>query len=114
MDFTNLKKAHDGLCITIENAKKEAEESKNLAISAFAGIVFRASALTLIVPTIRLSVMEPLIDSDATFRRAADTKAVLKELQDDLAACTHFSAHLFLTFMASIFASPTSDRSSPR
>ena len=37
-----------------------------------------------------LSVMEPLINSDATLKRAADTKAVLKELQDDLAACMAF------------------------
>ena len=35
--------------------------------------------------------MEPLIDSDATLKRVADTKAVLKELQDDLAACAAFS-----------------------
>ncbi|KAF8798606.1 hypothetical protein BYT27DRAFT_6896565 [Phlegmacium glaucopus] len=67
MDFNNLKKAHDALCIAIDNAKKEMEESKNLANNA-------------------LSAMEPLIDSDATLKRAADTKAVLKELQDDLAA----------------------------
>ena len=38
-----------------------------------------------------LSVMEPLIESDVTLKRAADTKAVLKELQDDLAACMAFS-----------------------
>jgi hypothetical protein len=31
--------------------------------------------------------MEPLIDPDATFRQASDTRAVLKELPDDLTAC---------------------------
>ena len=35
--------------------------------------------------------MEPLIDSDATLKRVADTKAVLKELQDDPTACAAFS-----------------------
>jgi hypothetical protein len=52
--------------------------------------VLLASALILIVGT-NQSVMEPLIDSDATLKRAADTKAVLRELQDDLAACVAFS-----------------------
>jgi hypothetical protein len=53
-------------------------------------IAFLASSLLLIVHK-SLSVIEPLIDSDATFKRAADTKAVLKELQDGLAACMTFS-----------------------
>ena len=35
--------------------------------------------------------MEPLINSDATLKLAADTRAVLKDLQDDLAACMAFS-----------------------
>ena len=54
-------------------------------------IVLLASTRILIVAT-NQSVMEPLIDSDATLKRAADTKAVLKELQDDLAACMAFSS----------------------
>lgn len=46
--------------------------------------------------------MEPLIDSDATLTRAADTKAVLRELQDDLAACMAFSIRFFpIKFMYS-------------
>lgn len=44
MDFAYLEKAHHGLCIAIDNAKKEAEEGKNLANNALAGIVFHASS----------------------------------------------------------------------
>lgn len=37
MDFTFLTKAHNALSIIINDAKKEAEESKNLANNALAG-----------------------------------------------------------------------------
>lgn len=53
-------------------------------------IVLLTSTLMLSVPA-KPSVMEPLIDSEATLKRAADTKAILRELQDDLAACMAFS-----------------------
>ena len=44
MDFAALKKAHDGLCFLIENAKKDAEESKSLANNALTGY-FRSSCI---------------------------------------------------------------------
>ena len=53
-------------------------------------IALLASTSILIVHK-SLSVMEPLINSDATLKLAADTRAVLKDLQDDLAACMAFS-----------------------
>ena len=49
-------------------------------------VALLASTPMLIVPK-SLSAMEPSIDSDATLKLAADTRVVLKELQDDLAAC---------------------------
>ena len=87
MDFAYLKKAHHGLCIVVDNTKKEGEEVKILANNALSGIVLHPFTFIFIVPTNRLSAMQPLIDPDATLRRAADTKATLKELQEDLAAC---------------------------
>ena len=42
------------------------------------------------IDRLSISALEPLIDSDTTLRRAAETKVVLKELQDDLAACMTF------------------------
>lgn len=44
--------------------------------------------------------MEPLIDCDITLKRAAETKAVLKELQDDLAGCISF----FHSFVSKVHA----------
>jgi hypothetical protein len=111
MDFTFLTKAHNSLSIIINDAKKEAEESKNLANNALAGTPYFYSYVDRANKF--LSVMEPLIDSDATLKRAADTKAVLRELQDDLAACMAFSI-LFSPSSSCILPSPTSYRSSPR
>ena len=90
MDFASLTKAHHVLSIIIENAQKEAEQAKNLAKNALAGIYCSPSFYSYADRALSLSAMEPLIDSDATLQRAADTKAVLRELQDDLAACMGF------------------------
>jgi tRNA U34 5-carboxymethylaminomethyl modifying GTPase MnmE/TrmE len=96
MDFASLTKAHHALCIIIDNAQKEAEQAKNLANNAFAGTCRSPYFYSYTDREHKSqSAMEPLIDSDATLKRAADTKAVLKELQEDLAACMEFSCFLF-------------------
>ena len=92
MDFASLTKAHHSLSKIIDNAQKEAEQAKNLATNALAGTYRSPCIYSYADPAHKLlSAMEPLIDSDVTLKRAADTKAVLKELQDDLAACVAFS-----------------------
>lgn len=91
MDFTFLTKSYHALSTIIDNAKKEAEESKILANNALAGTYHSPCFFSDVCHTKSLSAMEPLIDSDATLKRAADTKAILRELQDDLAACMSFS-----------------------
>lgn len=92
IDFASLAKAHHALRTTIDNAQKEAEQAKNLANNARAG-TYRFPCFCFYADRAHktLSVLDPLIDTDATLKRAADTKAVLKELQDDLAACMAFS-----------------------
>ena len=92
MDFASLTKAHHAHSITIDNAQKEVELAKNLANNALAG-TYRSPCFYSYIDRAHKSLLalEPLIDSDATLKRAADTKAVLKELQDDLAACMAFS-----------------------
>ena len=103
MDFASLTKAHHALRIIVDNAQKEAEQAKNLANNALAG-TYRSPCFYSYADRAHkpLSVMEPLIDSDATLKRAADTKAVLRELQDDLAACMAiFYLFFFLSFMKS-------------
>ena len=87
-----MTKAHHALSIIIESAQKEAEQAKNLARNALAGNYRSPCSYSNTDRAHKsLSAMEPLIDSDVTLKRAADTKAVLKELQDDLAACVAFS-----------------------
>ena len=109
MDFTSLTKAHHALSIIIENAQKEAEEAKSLAKNAFAGTYRSPSFYYYADRAQSLSVMEPLIDTDVTLKRAADTKSVLNELQNDLAACMAFSNYFFLTFMNSFIAQRVTD-----
>ena len=50
VDVTRLREAHHALRTTIDNAKKEVQETKNLADNALAGIVLRTFTFTAITP----------------------------------------------------------------
>ncbi|KAF8962406.1 hypothetical protein BDZ97DRAFT_1824897 [Flammula alnicola] len=64
-NFRELKKAYDSSQALYDKVLKEAEETKKFATSG-------------------LSALKPLLDDNNTLTRAAETKAVLKELQSDL------------------------------